>query len=39
MTLFEQKFREKRLYQPLFPSMWFNQRELILPEGKLNIFN
>ncbi|CAF0913402.1 unnamed protein product [Rotaria sordida] len=33
MTLVEQKFQEKRFYQPLFPSMWFNQRELILPEG------
>lgn len=33
MTLVEQKFREKHYYQPLFPGMWFNQRELILPEG------
>ncbi|CAF2145915.1 unnamed protein product [Rotaria magnacalcarata] len=33
MTSIERKFQEKRYYQPLFPSMWFNQRELILPEG------
>lgn len=33
MTSVEQKFQEKRYYQPLFPSMWFNQRELMLPEG------
>ncbi|CAF4101838.1 unnamed protein product [Adineta steineri] len=33
MSLIEQKFQEKRFYQPLFPSMWFNQRELTLPEG------
>ncbi|CAF3683386.1 unnamed protein product [Rotaria sp. Silwood1] len=33
MTLVEQKFQEKSFYQPLFPSMWFNQRELILPDG------
>ncbi len=33
MTLVEQKFREKCFYQPLFPGMWFNQRELTLPEG------
>ncbi|CAF0762387.1 unnamed protein product [Adineta steineri] len=33
MSLIEQKFQEKRFYQPLFPSMWFNQRELILAEG------
>jgi len=33
MTLVEQKFRDKRFYQPLFPGMWFNQRELQLPEG------
>ncbi|CAF5042784.1 unnamed protein product, partial [Rotaria sp. Silwood1] len=33
MTLVEQKFQKKQFYQPLFPSMWFNQRELILPEG------
>ncbi|CAF3988520.1 unnamed protein product [Rotaria sp. Silwood1] len=26
-------FKKKQFYQPLFPSMWFNQRELILPEG------
>ncbi|CAF3973712.1 unnamed protein product [Adineta steineri] len=33
MNLIEQKFQEKRFYQPLFPGMWFNQRGLILPEG------
>ncbi|CAF0866965.1 unnamed protein product [Rotaria sordida] len=33
MTLVEQKFKEKSFYQPLFPSMWFNQRELALPNG------
>lgn len=33
MTSIEQKFREKRLYQPIFPAMWFNYRELTLPEG------
>ncbi|CAF4452269.1 unnamed protein product [Rotaria sp. Silwood2] len=33
MTLVEQKFQEISFYQPLFPSMWFNQRELILPDG------
>ncbi|CAF0723441.1 unnamed protein product [Adineta steineri] len=33
MSLIEQKFQEKRFYQPLFPGMWFNQRELTLPEG------
>ncbi|CAF3683030.1 unnamed protein product [Adineta steineri] len=33
ISLIEQKFQEKRFYQPLFPSMWFNQRELTLPEG------
>ncbi|CAF3245595.1 unnamed protein product [Rotaria socialis] len=33
MTSVERKFQEKRYYQPLFPSMWFSQRELILPEG------
>ncbi|CAF2706664.1 unnamed protein product [Rotaria sp. Silwood2] len=33
MTSVEQKFQEKRFYQPLFPGMWFNQRELILPDG------
>ncbi|CAF1121848.1 unnamed protein product [Adineta ricciae] len=33
ITLIERKFQEKRFYQPLFPSMWFNQRELALPEG------
>ncbi|CAF0834979.1 unnamed protein product [Rotaria sordida] len=33
MTLVEQKFQEKSFYQPFFPSMWFNQRELILPDG------
>lgn len=34
ITSIENKFHEKRFYQPIFPSMWFNQRELILPEGK-----
>ncbi|CAF4341375.1 unnamed protein product, partial [Rotaria sordida] len=29
MTLVKQKFQEKSFYQPLFPSMWFNQRGLI----------
>lgn len=33
MTSIEEKFHEKRFYQPLFPGMWFNQRELSLPEG------
>ncbi|CAF4182702.1 unnamed protein product, partial [Adineta steineri] len=33
MNLIEQKFQEKRFYQPLFPSMWFTERELALPEG------
>ncbi len=33
MSSVEQKFHEKRFYQPLFPGMWFNQRELSLPEG------
>ncbi|CAF1172849.1 unnamed protein product [Adineta steineri] len=33
MNLFVQKFQEKRFHQPLFPSMWFNERELTLPEG------
>ncbi|CAF4107813.1 unnamed protein product, partial [Adineta steineri] len=33
MSLIGQKFQEKRFYQPLFPSMWFNPRELTLPEG------
>ncbi|CAF1425013.1 unnamed protein product [Adineta steineri] len=33
MSLIEQKFQEKRFHQPLFPSMWFDQRELTLPEG------
>ncbi|CAF3867523.1 unnamed protein product [Adineta steineri] len=33
MNLIEQKFQEKRFYQPLFPSMWFSERELTLPEG------
>jgi hypothetical protein len=33
MSLVQQKFQEKRFYQPLFPGMWFNQRELTLPEG------
>ncbi|CAF1449332.1 unnamed protein product [Adineta steineri] len=33
MSLIEQNFQEKRFYQPLFPGMWFNQRELTLPEG------
>jgi hypothetical protein len=33
MSVLEKKFQEKRLYQPLFPGMWFNQRELTLPEG------
>lgn len=33
MTAVEEKFREKRLHQPLFPAMWFNRRELSLPEG------
>lgn len=31
--MIKQKFQEKCLYKPLFPSMWFNQRELCLPEG------
>jgi hypothetical protein len=39
MTVVEQKFREKRFYEPLFPGMWFNQRELSLPEGLLNRFS
>ncbi|CAF1145140.1 unnamed protein product [Adineta steineri] len=33
MSLIEQKFQEKGFYQPLFPGMWFNHRELTLPEG------
>jgi hypothetical protein len=27
------------LIEPLFPGMWFNQRELSLPEGSLNRFS
>jgi len=38
MTSIEAKFHEKRFYQPLFPGMWFNQRELALPEGLLKRF-
>ena len=38
MTIIERKFQEKRFYQPLFPSMWFNQRELTLPEGLFRFF-
>ena len=33
MTLVEKKFRENGYYQALFPGMWFNNRELSLPEG------
>ncbi|CAF0765571.1 unnamed protein product [Adineta steineri] len=36
MNLFVQKFQEKHFYQLLFPGMWFNQRELTLPEGYCN---
>ena len=39
MTTVEQKFREKRFYEPLFPGMWFNQRELSLPEGMFHSFS
>lgn len=30
------KFQEKRYYQPIFPSMWFNQRGLKLPDGQFH---
>ncbi|UJR37824.1 hypothetical protein I4U23_030514 [Adineta vaga] len=33
ITIIEDKFHAKHFYQPLFPSMWFNQRELTLPDG------
>lgn len=29
----QDKFQQRRFHQALFPSLWFNQRELNLPEG------
>lgn len=29
----QEKFQQRRFHQALFPSLWFNQRELNLPEG------
>ncbi|CAF0885808.1 unnamed protein product [Adineta ricciae] len=33
MTIFQEKFREKRLFRPLSPSLWLKPRHLILPQG------
>ncbi|CAF1415312.1 unnamed protein product, partial [Adineta ricciae] len=33
MTIFQRKFHEKHLFRPLFPSMWFIRRHLMLPDG------
>lgn len=33
MAHVQQVFQDKGFHQPLFPAMWFNQRELNLPEG------
>lgn len=32
-------FQEKGFHQPLFTAMWFNQRELNLPEGTFNFYH
>ena len=29
----QEKFQEQQFYTPLFPSLWFNNRELCLPDG------
>ncbi|CAF1474908.1 unnamed protein product [Rotaria sordida] len=31
--MFQQKFHQNHLFQPIYPSMWFNHRQLMLPEG------
>ncbi|CAF4139981.1 unnamed protein product [Rotaria sordida] len=33
MIMFQQKFHQNHLFQPIYPSMWFNHRQLMLPEG------
>jgi hypothetical protein len=33
MMMFQKKFQQNHLFRPIYPSMWFNPRQLMLPEG------
>ena len=39
MMTFQQKFHQNHLFRPIYPSMWFNQRQLMLPDGKFCFFS